>query len=432
MRLIHTAIIALVCTAAMAFGQDAATQPADSISTLIAQLSDPVFGVRERAEKELEAMGPTIAGQLRDAERTNLPNETRARIEHILARFEEELALHASITMHYKDAAVMTVLNDFAGQAGSRLGIDDPLVVKNAQGRTASVDLDQADFWQALRVVSRATGLPTCMGISGATFSAFPGRAGSPLNLSNRYAIDKGGLLIMPLGLQKMDRIDYGTGQTTDFMSLPIGIYAEPKLHILGAIDPNWLKECVDEKGNSLISKTPDHRFFPGFILQRGMRQWSWTLVASLTQAADMGSRIARFKGEFNFSAQTRGATLEIDDVTNPQPTPVRDGDTTITVLSCSKIGLSDHLTIRFNGASVNSPEFLDFSNTAELLDDQGRVAPRQNYLPPHQFPGGMDVEMVFQPTEISATRLQWDRTLEEKKFSVPFELDNLPMPGVK
>jgi hypothetical protein len=197
-------------------------------------------------------------------------------------------------------------------------------------------------------------------------------------------------------------------------------------------MDPNWLKECVDDKGNSLISKTPDRRFFPGFIVQRGLRQWAWSLPASLHEPPDMGSQIARLKGELNFSAQTRGTTMEIDDITSPQSAPVRDADTTITVLSCTKMALNYRLTIRFNGATINSPEFLDFADTAELLDDQGRVAPRQNYLPPHQFPGGMDVEMIFQPTEISATKLRWDRTLEEKKFSVPFEIDNLPLPGVK
>jgi hypothetical protein len=432
MRMILPTIVALLSLAALAHGQDAATQPADSISALIAQLSDPVFGVREKAEQMLEAMGPTIAGELRDAERTNLPDETRARIEHILARFEEQQALHASVTLHYEKAPMLTVLNDFAGQAGGRLGIDEPLVVKFAQGRKVSVDLDEADFWQAMRVVTRATGLATCIGVNGVAFSPFPGRAGLPVNLSNRYAVTKGGLLIMPLGLQDLRRIDYGTGQTTEVMSLPVGVYAEPKMHIVGMMDPNWLKVCVDDKGNSLISKIPERRFFPGFVVQRGMRQWSWMLQANLHQMPDMGTQIAQLKGELNFSAQTRGTTLEIDDITNPQTPPARDGMTTITALSCSKIGINYHLTVRFTGVTPNSPEYLDFVDTAQLFDDQGRAVLRQNYLPPHPFPGGMDVEVVFQPTDFSATKLQWERTLEEKKFSVPFEIDGLPLPGAK
>jgi hypothetical protein len=425
----NSSIVTVLILAGTALGQAGATQPSDPIASLIAQLNDPVFGVREQAEKALEQMGPSIEPQLRDAERANLPDETRARIDHIIGRFEEALALHASITLHYQDESVANILNDFANQAGSRLGIDDPAVVKFIQGRTASIDVDDVDFWQGLRAVSRATGLATAMGINGVVLATFPGRAGIGINIFNRYAVSSGGLLIMPLGMDELRRLDYNTGKSTEIMSLPIGVFAEPKLHIVGLMDPNWLKECVDDKGHSLISPIPNRRFFPGFMLQRGIRQWSWTLPANLHEVPDMGTEIARIRGELNFSAQTRGATLEIDDITNPQTASTRDGMATVTILNCAKTPPNYRLTIRFEGITQNAPEFLDFVDTARLVDDQGRVAPRQNYLPPR--PGSLDVEVVFQPTDITPTKLLWDRTLEQKKFAIPFELDKLPLPGI-
>jgi hypothetical protein len=426
------AMLALLLAPA-AMGQAISTQPSDSaIGTLISQLSDPVFGVREQAEKTLEEMGPAVEPQLRDAERGNLPDETRARIDDIIGRFQEALALHASVTLHYQDAPLTKILNDFADQAGGRMGIDDPSVEKFAEGRTASVDLDNADFWPAMRAVCKASGLSTSVGPGGVVLSAIRGRMGMPLNIFNQYSVSSGGLLIFPMALQEMRRIDYSTGQSSSFMPLSIAIFAEPKLHIVSGMDFNWLKECVDDKGHSLIAAAPDRRFFPGFMFQRGMRQWSWNIQANLQEVPDIGSEIARLRGELSFSAQTRGAAMEIDDITNSQTPMTRDGLATISVISFTKMNMNYRLTARFNGVSPNSPEFSDLMNTAQLVDDQGRTAQRQNYLPPRPFAGGFDADVIFQPTDISPSKLQWERTLEQKRIVVPFEIDHLPLPRVK
>ena len=109
MRIFLGAILVFLLGGATCFAQSAATQPAatepgNSIAALIAQLSDPVFSVRQNAEKALTDLGPTIEPQLRDAQRQNLPDETRARLQAIIARFDEAISLHASVTLHYKDA----------------------------------------------------------------------------------------------------------------------------------------------------------------------------------------------------------------------------------------------------------------------------------------------------------------------------------------
>lgn len=364
-----------VCTGICA-GQDASTQsdqapPAESISRLISQLSDPAFAVREEAEKALTAMGPGIEGQLRDAERQNLPDETRARLEEIIGRFEEATSLHATITMHYKNAPVSQVVEDFANQAGSRMGIDDPMVVKFMSKGTTSIDIDDADFWKALRQVCRMTHLGAAVGASGVELTAF-GRGGMQIDIFNRHTVDTGGLLIVPQGLQELKRIDWSSDKTSRMMPLTMMVFAEPKMHVIGMVDQNWMKECVDDKGNSLMTTQAQRRFFPGFMLQRGFQQWGWNLGGMLNMTADMGSEIARLRGELRFSAQTKGATLEIDDILSQQPASTRDGTGLITLLNCTKIGINYRLTVRFEGVTMNSPEFLDFANSAKLVDDAG------------------------------------------------------------
>jgi hypothetical protein len=41
-------------------------------------------------------------------------------------------------------------------------------------------------------------------------------------------------------------------------------------------------------------------------------------------------------------------------------------------------------------------------------------------------------VVLAFQPTQNTPAKLRWERTLEQKKFSIPFELDDLPLPAVR
>jgi hypothetical protein len=436
-RILADILAVMICAACaeLCAGQEASTQPdqaapAESISRLISQLSDPTFGVREEAEKALTAMGPGIEGQLRDAERGNLPDETRARLEEIIARFEEAVSLHATVTLHYKDAPVSKIVEDFAQQAGSRMGIDEPSMVKAAEKRVASVDVENADFWAALRAVCKATGLGATVGPVGIQLTMFPGRGGMAINVFNHYAIDTGGLLIVPEGVQELRRIDYTSGATYSNTSIPIMVFAEPKMHVIGTMDQNWMKECVDDKGHSLMSTDVRGRFFPGFMMQRGMQQWVWNLVGTITEPRDMGSEISRLRGELRFSAQTKGEMLEIDGIMGQQPASTRDGVGIITVLNCTKIGVNYRLSLRFEGVAMNSPEFLDFANSAQLVDDSGGSTMRQNYLPPRPIPHGFDVDIVFQPTDITPTKLKWERVLEEQKFMVPFEFEKLPLPA--
>jgi len=429
--ILSAALIARAASAQAQTTQPGATQPSDTIALLIAQLDDPNFSVRELAEKKLADMGPSIEPQLRDAQRANLSDEARARIDVLLARFQDTLALHAIVTMHYTHAPLMKVLADFARQAGGNLGIDDPSVVKFAEGRVATINLDNAGFWQAMRAVKDASGLSPWVGQSGLTLAPAQGRVIMQVDFSDKYARSSGGLFIVPIGSREQSDISYVTGLTSGGMWLTLNVIPEPKLHVIGASMVDWLKDCVDDKGHSLMPTEPNRRFFPGFMMQRGVRQPLWSLQTSLREVPGMGSKIARLRGEINLSAQTRSQVFEIDDITQAHGATTQDGPASFTVMGCSKTNMNYQLTLMIRGITANDPQFLDFVNSAELVDDKGQTIIRQNYIP-RPSPEGVNIVLTFQPTQSTPVKLRWEKTLERKNLKIPFELDDLPLPEVR
>ena len=342
------------------------------------------------------------------------------------------------VTLHYTNAPVKRILDDFAAQSGGDLGIGDPSVAALIEGRTASVDLDNAGFWQALRAVGDATGLKPWIGQSGLTLSPEMGRAIMQINFASPYAQTNGGLFIVPRVCQESRTINYDGDQRSGFMTLVVDVVPEPKLHIVNAPAMDWLKECVDDKGNSLIAAGINRRIFsPRIMMMRGPRQPFWPLSANLRDVPGMGTRIARLRGELAVSVQTRSQVFEIDDVTHARDRVQSDGRMNVTLLSCSKINLNYRLDLACSGIGINmaDPSLQDLINTAELIDDKGQSVSHQSVVPAIPMNGGagrpqtVNLTIIFQPTQNTPAKLRWEKTLEQKRLSVPFELHDLPLP---
>jgi hypothetical protein len=407
--------------------EPAATMPSAQILSLIADLDNPDFSVRQAAENKLIDLGNEIEPMLRSAMEGKLSDEARARLNDVIGRLEESRLLHATITMHYKNTPLQTVLNEFAWQAGGDLEVRHPTVTSYAQDRTASIDLDHADFWQALRTVSEVSGLRPGLGPLGITLAPSPQRALVQIDLAGPYAREAGGLLISPRTCQEFRMINYSGNQpmipTT--LSLIIDVIPEPKLHVIGASNFNWLRECVDDKGQSLVPPGINPRFVRPMARRR---EWWWPLQVTFQPTPQMGTKIARLRGQLDFTAQTRSEIIEINDITHARDVTRNIGDMALTVRSCQKTNLNYQLSMTFQGVTSGDAMLQDFLTSVELVDDDGQAVRRQafNTTP---TPGGVLINIVFLPSMTTPTKLRWERTLEQKKLSVPFELDNLPLP---
>jgi len=418
--------------------QPITTQRSDSLQQLIAQLDAPEFGVRELAEEKLSAMGSAIAPRLQQALHSNLSDEAKARLNDVLSRLEEAMALHATVTMHYANAPVQKILEDFAAQSGGDLGISDPSVQTFTRGRIASVDLDNAGFWQALRVVSDASRLTPWIGQSGLTLTPEMGRPVMQIDFASPYAQSSGGFFIIPRVCQELRAVNYDGNQHTGSMTLNLDVVPEPKLHVLSAMGMDWMKECVDDKGNSLIAPGFNRRIIsPRFFNMRGPRQLFWPLYANLRDIPGMGTKIARLRGELTVVVRTRSQVFEIDDITHARGVVKSDGEMDVTVAGCSKMNLNYRIDLSCSGIGINPGDssVQDLISSIRLMDDQGKIIPSQsvNFQPSINNgvgrPQTVNLMVIFQPSQNTPARLQWEKTLEQKKLSVPFELHDLPLP---
>jgi len=408
----------------------ATTMPSAQISSLIAQLDSPDFSVRQAAQNKLIDLGPDIEPMLHSALAGKLSDEARARLNDVTGRLEESSLLHAAVTMHYKDAPLQTVLNEFAWQSGADLDVRQPSVTSYAQDRTASIDLDRANFWQALRAVSDASGLRPGVGAMGLTLAPSGQRAFMQIDLANPYARETGGLFISPRNCQEFRMLNYSVNQPAapSTLTLAIDVFPEPKLHVIGASNMNWLKECVDDKGHSLLPAGMNQRFFRPMMMAR-RRQWWWPLQVTLLPNPQLGTKIARLRGQLDFTSQTRSQIVEIGDITHARNVTKDVGDVSLTVLSCQKTNLNYQLGMTLQGVTVGDPVLQDFLSSAELVDDDGQTVRRQSFGPPTPTANGVAINIVFLPSMSTPSKLRWERTLEQKKLSVPFELDDLPLP---
>jgi len=404
-----------------------ATQPGDPVAGLIAQLDDPDFSVRAMAEAKLEALGPSIEPELRAALKGNLSDEARARINHLLAKFDETRSMHAIVTLHYDNAPAIKVLRDFAAQAGSDLGLDDPSIVRLVGDRSITVNLDNAGFWQALTALEDAVHLSPSVGQTGVTLAPIPTRTILPLNLHSPAARIAAGILIYPRGWRTDHSGSYDNPQISNgSVNVEIDVIPEPKLHVIGMTGLEAIKECVDDHGNSLVQLGVNR----GMIVRRvmnfgGPRLVWWPLVYSFRDFPGMGTKISRLKAELDLDIQTRSRAAEIDDITRAANTTKDDGELAVTILSCSRVGQTYEIYLRVRGTTMNSPLFQQFVNSMQLVDETGQAMVRQTFIPRPQA-DGIYLRVGFLPTGATPAKLQWERTLEQKRISVPFELNDL------
>jgi len=316
-------------------------------------------------------------------------------------------------------------------------------VANYVQGRSATVNLDNAGFWSALRAIDDASGLEPTIGQNGLTLATGPGRQMIQIDFDSQYATVADGLLIIPRVCNYMRTMNYSINRSSAMMNFVVDIAPEPKMHVRTVFGADWIKECVDEKGNSLMPVRDGRQRFMGqrmigmpMMIPSGPRQWVWTLATPLRDVPGMGTKIARLRGDLDFIVQTRSQSFDIDNITRARNATATDGLINITVLSCSRMNQNYRLDLECVGPNINpgDPSVQDFVGSAELIDDQGQTVPLQSWSPQIRAPRGgaapvtLEIMAIFQPTQNMPVKLRWEKTLDQKRLSVPFELDNLPL----
>ncbi len=433
-----------VCRAADS-GSAPTTMPAD-VSRLVADLTSDDYNQRESAQVALVRMGPEAEGPLNEILRGEQSPEAQARVQQAIQQIEDNLHFGPSvITMHYKDEPLQTVLDDFSAQAGADLGVHRPSIEDFASQTTVSIDLDHATFWQSLRALNDACGLsPDLLHQQGPMVLATHGDQRIPrVSMYSPVAQECGPMLIVPIGAREERTVEYGRGGGVSRSSLSLSLLfiIEPKLRIVGGINSDWMKQCVDEKGNSLMIGRRQN-----FAAMGGL--WQGQLHANLADPPDIGEKIAKLDGELKFTVQSKSNIVEVDgldkdiDKAKNLTNNMNGANVTLTGIQQQDGGFPQqgvsylvHLSIadKPNGRGPLGMLAQDLMNSIQLLDAQG-----EPFLPMigGRTPNSDEITLTFvnsRPMNLGAQRqlakLRWEVTTETRQVDVPFELHDLALP---
>jgi RNA polymerase sigma factor (sigma-70 family) len=133
---------------------------ADRIDELVRRLGGPAFADRERAAKELEAIGTPTLPALRGAAGGDDP-ERKKQSEELVKRIEARAAaakvLAAKrVRLNYRDTPLAEAVADFKAKSGYDIVLTDPAALKD---RRVTLNTGDVTFWQAVSRFCEAAGL---------------------------------------------------------------------------------------------------------------------------------------------------------------------------------------------------------------------------------------------------------------------------------
>jgi hypothetical protein len=168
-----------------------------AVARLVGQLGDPEFARRERATRDLDAVGPAALGLLRQAARSADPEVARRAADlagRIDRRAANEKALApTAVALKAAGAPLAAVLADLSKQAGFPVFLGGPTAAEVADD-PVTLDTGRVPFWEAVRAVTAAADLQ----IASASGFAAPGGAAPP---AARVADPAGAVCLEPRGL---------------------------------------------------------------------------------------------------------------------------------------------------------------------------------------------------------------------------------------
>jgi hypothetical protein len=139
----------------------ASAQAPDPAETAVGRLASPRYAEREKAARELEALGPPALKALKAAQASG-DEEVRARAKVITDRIElversRRLLAPTTLTLKFTDTPLDQAVAEFAKQTGFRV-LYDPAPGADVR-RKVTVDTSSLPYWEAVQAFYRAAGL---------------------------------------------------------------------------------------------------------------------------------------------------------------------------------------------------------------------------------------------------------------------------------
>jgi hypothetical protein len=234
-------------------------------------------------------------------------------------------------------------------------------------------------------------------------------------------------------------------GFRTDEFAVHFNVLAEPKLRVMPGPSAIDVTRATDDAGNCLLLR----RDAPEVNYNAGGPVWSF--ATRLRYPEEPGRRIQALTGTITVPVATRFATVEISDLPGAiKNAPDVDSRAAIdvnglrfSVRSVTQSGERWEVTLAASAPRGRNDEFnrvqqLLYNPDVKLVDASGRSILRSagpNFVGSDQ-PNTLEMTLIFdrnlsdgRPTPGAARRLVWRIPVETRQLSLPFELNDLPMP---
>jgi hypothetical protein len=406
--------------------------PTPAVQAIITQLGDDDFSKRESATDALVQMGPSIIPQLRGAMTENLPPEAFVRLDNTIKRLDSMSQVWASsITIHEHNVPLINVLRQLAYQSDADIvvnGQDDKL-----NTLAMSLDLDNANYWDALRQITDAAKLSPMMVNDHLQLDAGPPPYGA-VQYRPRFkgpSTIAGPFFIQPLQTDMSRSVDYDTGKKSSQVSMRVALFCEPKLMIVGNRLDFSNCQATDDHDQLLIPMRDVQPF------SAGQGRAAWFLSMGLAERPGMGGQFNSVKGVVTLDAESVAHVVKINDLAAAAGKSIKAGDSTITVAAVNPANGNQPWIIEVQIASpavdasqIGLDPSREFLNAMKLTDDKDQPLETQlNAAGGGPSPMGIvTVVRMIVRAGVPAT-LNIDVPSAPVHMSVPFELKKVDVP---
>ena len=260
---------------------------------LVEQLGAPDYRTREKAGRQLLALGDRVLPQLTAAARATEDAEVARRLQVLVEQIDAaRLTTARRVTLKLQNKSAKAVVEELARQSGYALqygGGDDD--------RRYSFDLADVPFWEALDRVCNEIGLQANPNgndgglhvYQGNTYSPFTSYSGPFRFLATNVSMNRN---VQLSGLPRSGAAASGN----ESLHLNLNVHAEPKAPLIAVGQPT-LTRAVDETGASLVppavnTQTTHYRSYGGYY-----RSYYQSVNVSLYRPNPSAARIREIRG---------------------------------------------------------------------------------------------------------------------------------------
>lgn len=406
-------------------GADPTTVPSN-VDSLIKQLSDSDIAVREQAQAALAAAGESAIEAMKAARDSTQDPDVQLRLEALIVRYSEDLAVGASrITLKFDDAPLKDVLAELTRQ--SKAIFADPVQDFGNDPPRITIDVTDVSFWKALETLrsgGRVNFVP-----QGDIWRATRNFGNQ---LFNGNAIEAGAFLIQPMNASYSRTISYapnaGAGEN---FTLSFQILCEPKIHMTQSAGQFRLTRAVDSNGNNLVG--------PNVMQTFGIGQNVFHVATQLAYPKQPGAKIDELSGtmKLNIARNVESLTIEDFNATSKPVQQTLDGAKITITPDNANAGQPNWVTmlvvIEPNGDMSAMNRLQQVIRQVRITDNEGRPLQLNGFQGSSVNAQRGEYRLSFMPMGNGVAnrplKVSLDVPTSYREVEVPFTIKDLKMP---